>query len=227
MEPSLAPSELLAAINAAALFVTNLSGGDFAAAALVFVSGVTADGTPKISLADADAGVTGYASHVLVGGIASTETGYAFKRTMINNVNTAGAAVSDPVYLSATAGAFTLTRPTGNALVQIVGRVTVVSATVGQIMIDLSSGGGLGAGAPIAGQLRATLIAGGAAGNLTVTGINVGDRLVYVSSEDDTSGITVNLTAEFSITAANTINNAGGTSTAAHHVAVWYEKLTA
>jgi hypothetical protein len=49
-------------------------------------------------------------------------------------MNTNGSSVGDPVYLSATAGGWTLAIPTGaDQDVQIVGRVTIVSATVGQI----------------------------------------------------------------------------------------------
>lgn len=49
-------------------------------------------------------------------------------------MNTGGATIGDPVYLSATAGGWTLTPPSGaDQDIQILGRVAVVSATVGQI----------------------------------------------------------------------------------------------
>lgn len=64
---------------------------------------------------------------------------------------------------------------------------------------------------------------GGAAGNLTITGIAVGDTLLSVVTVLNASPFTTaNLTSEFTITAANTINNSGGTSTAAKRVAVTY-----
>lgn len=53
-------------------------------------------------------------------------------------------------------------------------------------------------------------IAGGAAGDHTVTGITVYDRLLAVV---DVSAAGANLVGEFSITAADTINNDGGTDT--------------
>lgn len=67
-------------------------------------------------------------------------------------------------------------------------------------------------------QERLAVIAGGAAGDLTVTGISTADTLINVI--DLTSG--AELVDEFTITAADTINNAGGTSSAAHMVLVRY-----
>lgn len=63
------------------------------------------------------------------------------------------------------------------------------------------------------GQTTAS-VAGGAAGDHTVTGITTDDEILEVISENTTSGVSTNLTSEFSITGTNTINNAGGTSTA-------------
>lgn len=59
-------------------------------------------------------------------------------------------------------------------------------------------------------QIRTRGVAGGAAGNLTVTGIKVGDKLIAVV---DTEAAGANLASEFSITAADTVNNTGGTDT--------------
>ncbi len=61
-----------------------------------------------------------------------------------------------------------------------------------------------------------TLVAGGAAGDFTVAGIDVGMTLVSVLYHVG-AGLVVtdiqDLTSEFTITAPNTINNAGGTDT--------------
>lgn len=54
-------------------------------------------------------------------------------------------------------------------------------------------------------------IAGAAAGNLTVLGIKLGDKLLLVQP---VTAVGANLASEFTITAADTINNTGGTSTA-------------
>jgi len=114
----------------------------------------------------------------------------------------------------------------------------------------------------LAGAVRTAVIAGGAAGDHTVNGIEVGDALRAVIALDpahthpvpaDTSGTTEvaeinasgylavgaggsvqsggaiassDLTSEFSITGANTINNAGGTDTTGQVLLVVWEDLT-
>jgi hypothetical protein len=64
-------------------------------------------------------------------------------------------------------------------------------------------------------------VAGAVAGNITVTGIQKYDKLILV--QDLTAGV-ANLASEFTVTADNTINNTGGTSTNAHTVLVVWEK---
>jgi hypothetical protein len=68
-------------------------------------------------------------------------------------------------------------------------------------------------------RVKAAVIAGGAAGDLTVTGITTNDKLVVVWSIGNGD-----LTSEFSISAADTINNAAGTSTAGTEVLVVWER---
>ena len=70
---------------------------------------------------------------------------------------------------------------------------------------------------------RLTLVAGAAAGNLTVTGISLQDRILSVQTLNVTSGAVADLTSEFTITAANTINNGGGTATTGAGVFVEWE----
>jgi|SRR5687767_9931891 len=76
-------------------------------------------------------------------------------------------------------------------------------------------------------KVRWAFIIGGAAGNLTVTGINTNDTLLGVAAIGVTTGPVFNaaddLTGEFSITAANTINNTGGTATTSKLVIVAWE----
>ncbi len=77
--------------------------------------------------------------------------------------------------------------------------------------------------------VKSAVIAGGAAGALTVTGIATSDRLVGVIRLDrDAAAANINLgslTSEFSITAANTISNAGGTNTTGDALLVLYESV--
>lgn len=68
-----------------------------------------------------------------------------------------------------------------------------------------------------------TSVTGAAAGDLTVAGIAVGDTLLYVLKCVTGAPPTItDLTSEFLVTATNTINNTGGTTTAAAKVAVGY-----
>ncbi len=73
--------------------------------------------------------------------------------------------------------------------------------------------------------LKQAVIAGGSAGALTVTGIKTRDQLVSVlravGGGTDVTDVT-DLTAEFSITAADTIDNTGGTATTGSKLIVSY-----
>lgn len=77
----------------------------------------------------------------------------------------------------------------------------------------------------VASWLKQTLISGGAAGNHTVAGIAVGDEIVSVLHYT-TGAALANLTSEFTITAANTINNTGGTATTSDQLWVTWADLT-
>jgi len=73
-------------------------------------------------------------------------------------------------------------------------------------------------------NLKLTIVAGAAAGNVTVTGIKTTDYLISVLFVDftDASETGSDLTSEFSITAANTINNTGGTASTGGFLIVAY-----
>lgn len=72
---------------------------------------------------------------------------------------------------------------------------------------------------------------GAAAGDVTATGVKATDKLLFVQSiAHDADGDIVavaDLTSEFTITAANTINNTGGTSTADELVLVTVARTVA
>ena len=72
--------------------------------------------------------------------------------------------------------------------------------------------------------VKTTIIAGGAAGAHTVTGIKVRDILVSVLFVDFTDGSEAgaDLSSEFSISAANTIDNTGGTDSTGGFLVVTY-----
>lgn len=67
-------------------------------------------------------------------------------------------------------------------------------------------------------NLKTYVVAGAAAGAVTVTGIVVGDEIQSVVAHQVSASVGIDsvadLTSEFSITAADTIDNTGGTSSA-------------
>lgn len=68
---------------------------------------------------------------------------------------------------------------------------------------------------------RQNVLAGGVAGNHTLTGIAPGDRILSVLH--NTAGVLVDITSEFTIDSANTIDNTGGTDTTADELLVVWE----
>lgn len=79
------------------------------------------------------------------------------------------------------------------------------------------------------GFLKVAVVAGGAAGDFTVTGISTTDQLVsvlyFTGAGTDITDLS-DLTGEFSISAADTINNTGGTATTGGKLVVIYFDLT-
>jgi len=67
------------------------------------------------------------------------------------------------------------------------------------------------------------LIAGAAAGDVTVTGILLTDTLISVIH--NTAGALVDLTSEFTIDSDDTINNDGGTGTGSDDLLVTYQSV--
>jgi hypothetical protein len=112
--------------------VINKTGGQLDKGTLVYL-GSYSGGFPTAIKADADTGL--FATHVLSADIANDASGDAYGMSVITNLNTDGQTIGDAVYLSATAGGFTFTAPTGaDQIVQKVGIVVTVHATTGQIL---------------------------------------------------------------------------------------------
>ena len=79
------------------------------------------------------------------------------------------------------------------------------------------------------GFLKCNMISGGAAGDFTVTGIATTDQIVSVWHVSTAAAVATiaDITAEFDITAANTINNTDGTATTDDQLIVFWLDLTA
>ena len=88
----------------------------------------------EVELADAD--TSGKPTHLIANeSINNAATGAAVQAYTLTAQNTSAGSVGDPVYLSATAGGWTLTAPTGaDQIAQVVGFVTVSHATTGEIL---------------------------------------------------------------------------------------------
>lgn len=118
--------------------IRNESGGALAAGDLVYLSSWSETNT-RFLVSKADADVAGArAAFIVPYALANNTNGFGFVTLRLTGQNVGGS-VGDPVYLSTTAGGWTLTAPTAAGLRQIVGRVAVVSATVGEIEFDLAS----------------------------------------------------------------------------------------
>jgi hypothetical protein len=67
---------------------------------------------------------------------------------------------------------------------------------------------------------------GAVAGNVTATGVHVGDTLLSVVGVKTSDQSVHDFTSEFTITATNTINNSGGTTTAGYVLTVTWRTLS-
>ena len=179
-EPNLSPELDLLVNNG--MRVYNNTGSTLTAGELVYVCGwaETVSGyvkQPKVCAAS-NAAASTRARYILPRSMVTASSNDALRKYRLTAVNTFGATVGDPVYLS-TAGGWTLTAPGTTAVTQTVGRVAVVSASIGEIQVDLESESDSASGA--------SLIAGSVAPDKL--GINIrastalaaGD-LVYLSS---------------------------------------------
>jgi hypothetical protein len=123
--------------------VRNDSGGTLSANDVVYITGTYTDGTNNYpTVAKADSATTAAANYHAIGIIDANSSNNTdgtivlFKE--VSGLDTSGSTIGKPVYLSSTAGGWTLTRPTGGEFVQVVGYVTVVHASTGRIYFNLS-----------------------------------------------------------------------------------------
>jgi hypothetical protein len=159
---------------------------------------------PKAVKADSD-GTNLHAGIMMIatGKASAGETFLAVPFIVLNNVNSAAAAGS-PVYLSDTAGAFTVTEPTGLKIPIIVGTVLVNSATVGAVM--LKPGGVTTAGLKKVGKVT---FATGDTSKTAALGANFGNGTAFATLA---ANATNNISVRSAAVAANgtlTVNLSG------------------
>lgn len=137
--------------------------------------------------------------------------------------------VSVPRYRSAALGTPNIT--IGEELAQKIARdlplstgVRFVSATASDHTLQAVTNDSLVN--PTSANFTRTSAAGGAAGDITVTGILATDVLVAVVGVKDADQSVLDLTSEFSA-AAGKINNTGGTATTGYHLVIVYYRPAA
>lgn len=188
----------------------NETGGALATGNLVYLSSfsVTHD---RFLVTKADADVAGAAAVYVVPQAVSNNTNFYCESTwMVTAANTNGSTVGNPVYLSQTAGAWTLTAPTAaNSIQQIVGRVRVVSASVGIIEINIPSLARVKIGSN---ELQAGAVSPASMGLTVRAGTNLaaGD-LVYLSSYNAADGVFIASLADADVDGAQAQYVATGT----------------
>lgn len=115
----------------------NTTAGTISKGQAVYVTG-TVGSTPvvEIALADCDDAAKMPAIGLAESTMAANATGYVVVTGVLSGVDTSTYSVNSPLYVSATAGNLTATRPTGaSELVQNIGRVTRVNQNNGEILV--------------------------------------------------------------------------------------------
>ncbi len=123
--------------------VYNDTGSEIAAGKLLYISGYdSTNACYEVSLADAD-DPNKPAQLIANETIANASTGEVVKKYDLAAQDTSGSTVGDPVYLSATAGEWTATAPTGDSQTkQEIGVITSVNATTGTVRLYCGYAGG-------------------------------------------------------------------------------------
>lgn len=159
-----------ASLEEQSLAVRNNSGGALAEGDLVYVSGYDAGNSLyEVTKAQASAINPKLAQFIMRAALADATSGTAYKSHTLTGQNTAAAAVGDPVYLSdSVAGGYTLTKP--SFAQQIVGRVSVVNVSTGEIEFLLlpDSDSGFVRSNPATGEFPVSGVRRDAGGNLEV-----------------------------------------------------------
>ena len=132
-----------AGIDSGRFKIRNATGENLSANDLVYITGTYSDGTdnyPTVAKADSHATAASnfHAVAIVDATFVSGQDGTALLAKEVTGLNTSGSTVGNPVYLSSTAGGWTLTRPTGGEFIQVVGHVSVVHSGSGRIAFDLS-----------------------------------------------------------------------------------------
>lgn len=219
--------------------VANKTGASISANSLVKIAGYdTTLKCPTIVLADADTCNTA-AQFIVPVAIANNKRGLAYEKYEAKGLNTSAGSVGDPVYLSTDAGGWTITAPTGaDQIKQVVGYITVDSATVGKIMFLLQPRNIIAIGksgiqnsaiekSHLKGSFLKTNVIDGtaAATDVTITGMVATDELVFVGSLITKADIATfaDRTSEYVCGAGKLVKAAGSNDSANQLIIIWLD----
>lgn len=231
-------SVVVKGVETEVLTVKNVSGGSLVPGQLVYIYGH--DGTrPSVHKADADF-ASKMAEYVVLDTIVNNGIGRVAREAIVSGLDThAAAAVGDPVYLSDTAGDWSLSAPSGaDKLVQKVGIVTV-DAVSGAIRFDckvppqqIGTSGLADDSATktkLAGGFSKLTVADGtaAATDVTVSGMASGDELVSVLALATKTSIATlaDRTSEY-VVGTGKLVKAAGTDETDNQLIIFWNDLT-
>jgi len=129
-------SDWLSSSDHTLIEVRNETGASMSKGDVVYVSGTHASGKPLIALADSDGSGTMPAVGLVANALANNAEGYAVISGILKGVETNSFSAGDELYVSATAGGFTSTRPVAaTAGVQQIAICTRSHRTAGSVVV--------------------------------------------------------------------------------------------
>lgn len=129
-----------ASVTSGATRLENDSGGQIVEGDLVYISGYNATTSKhqvKKAVVTEGNSTTLYARYVATETIEDGASGVFAQIRRLSSVDTSGGTVGRPVFLSTTAGGWTVTQPSPENRIQIVGFIEVVHASTGRVSIEL------------------------------------------------------------------------------------------
>lgn len=178
----------------ARLTVYNDTGATLTKGTVVYISGYNlANTSPTVAKANATSSATMPAVGVCVADINNAATGEVQMAGIVVGIDTSSGSENDPIYVSTTAGAFTITPPTGATnVVQEIGRIGYTHATSGEIIVQPRLGGN-----PLAdtsawtdvndNEILAVGVAASAVNHVKVTNAATGNPAKVSATGDDTN----------------------------------------
>ena len=131
-------SAFIAGDNGEGIDAIQSTGSSFAVGTLVYITGKSGvNYTVAKAQAKDPSNTSLYAQYVVTVALVTAVAGKAYKRARVTGQVTTGGTIGRPLWLSGTAGEFSIGLPAAATGTQVVGFVEAVSATVGVINFDI------------------------------------------------------------------------------------------